>query len=137
MRLSYPTLKLILYLIKRLQELYPEDYIRLYRLEALELTLHNMKYVGCQYKKTRYRLAAKAASLLYDLVTLHPLTDGNKRLAVWATGAFLMKNGYYVPKSTMFKLALLIARTEIDKEETYKWLLKRLKPLDRLLGKKQ
>jgi len=129
MRVYSPSINLLLDLVYLLRKLYPKDYIRIYRYEYLKLVLENLRWAGREYRRTPNIIAAKAASLLYDIIMLHPLTDGNKRFAVLATGVFLLKNGYYVPRSTMFKLALLIARNEVDKGEVYKWLLRELKPL--------
>ncbi len=129
MKIYSPSITLITHLVHLLKELYPSDYIRVYRHEALELVLEDLRWAGREYRRKPNIVAAKAASLLYDIIVLHPLTDGNKRLAVLATAAFLIKNGYYVPRSTMFRLALLIARNEVDKGEVYKWLLRELRPL--------
>ena len=35
MKIYYPSLKLLLHLIKRLRSLYPSDYIRIFSIEAL------------------------------------------------------------------------------------------------------
>jgi len=129
MRIQYPSISLLKYLVDILRKLYPSDYIKTYRPEALEMILENMKWAGEEYRRKPNIVAAKAVSLLYDIIMLHPLTDGNKRLAVLATVVFLIKNGYYVPRTTMFRLALLIARNKVDKGEAYKWLLKELRPL--------
>ncbi|MBI2855627.1 MAG: type II toxin-antitoxin system death-on-curing family toxin [Chloroflexi bacterium] len=53
----------------------------------------------------------KAAALFRSLIKNHPLIDGNKRLALSAVTAFLLRNGYvfYVPYNEAVNMALQVA----------------------------
>ena len=64
-----------------------------------------------------------AAVLFYEIITLHPLVDGNKRLATLLLDAFLIKNGLPRPK-TIYEAALRAASSEWGQEDVYKWLLR-------------
>ena len=61
-------------------------------------------------------VATKAAALLHSLVRNHALVDGNKRLALAATVAFLGLNGFSwrMGEDEQFDFMLAVARSEID-----------------------
>ena len=70
----------------------------------------------------------KAASLLYNIVKLHPFLDGNKRTAIVATAVFLDLNGFEMliePKEAISFL-LKLSKCSIDYENTIKWLERRV-----------
>jgi len=64
-------------------------------------------------------LMEKAASLMYNIITLHPLVDGNKRTAYVATEAFLQLNGYKIKatKNEKVNITLKIAKSNMGIEE--------------------
>ena len=61
-------------------------------------------------------LATKAAALLHSIVRNHALVDGNKRLALGATVAFLGLNGFSwrMDNDEQFAFMLAVARSELD-----------------------
>jgi death on curing protein len=61
-------------------------------------------------------LHAKAAALLHSLAQSHPLVDGNKRLALAATIAFLGVNGIRLTLSNdeAYELIVAVAAGEMD-----------------------
>ncbi len=69
------------------------------------------------------RKLAAAAALFYELVMLHPLTDGNKRLASITLWAFLRVNRLPRPRK-IAEAALKVASREWSQEDIYKWLLR-------------
>lgn len=64
-------------------------------------------------------LELKAAALMHSLCRNHPLVDGNKRLALLATGAFLRLNGhpFVMSQDAAFDLVMAVAEGEIDVPE--------------------
>lgn len=75
------------------------------------------------------RLHDKAGALLRSLIKNHPLVDGNKRVALTATLAFLTTNGYVLLASNreMVDFALRIAaeKPDVTWQEVAGWLKKR------------
>jgi len=69
------------------------------------------------------RKLAAAAALFYEVITLHPLTDGNKRLATLLLDAFLIKNRLPRPRN-IANAALRVAAGEWSQEDVYRWLLR-------------
>lgn len=61
-------------------------------------------------------LAEKAAALLHSLARNHALVDGNKRLALAATIAFLGLNGYRLALSNdeAYELVISVAVGDLD-----------------------
>jgi death-on-curing protein len=61
-------------------------------------------------------LPEKAAALLHSLARNHPLVDGNKRLALASTIAFLGMNGYRLTFSNdeAYDLVMAVASGELD-----------------------
>ncbi len=64
-------------------------------------------------------LELKAAALMHSLAKNHPLVDGNKPLALLATGAFLRLNGhpFAVSQDEAFDLVMAVAEGSIDVPE--------------------
>ena len=62
---------------------------------------------------------AKAAALLHSIARTHPLIDGNKRLALAATIAFLGMNGLRLTLSNdeAYALVMAVAAGELDEVE--------------------
>ena len=61
-------------------------------------------------------LRTKAAALLHSVVTSHPLVDGNKRLGLAATIAFLGVNGrrLQLTNDEAYELVMEVAAGELD-----------------------
>jgi death on curing protein len=61
-------------------------------------------------------LEDKAAALLHSLARNHPLVDGNKRLALAATIAFLGVNGrrFTLSNDEIYELVIAVATGELD-----------------------
>ncbi|MCE4622576.1 MAG: Fic family protein [Desulfurococcales archaeon] len=125
--ISYPTLRVIERAVNMLQNLYPTDLIEWkgsgrkqaeQAVAAARWAFQLSKGQACTMRKL-----AAAATLFYELITLHPLVDGNKRLATLLLGAFLIKNDLPTPKN-LYKPALKIAGGEWSREDVYKWLLR-------------
>ena len=64
-------------------------------------------------------LELKAAALLHSLCRNHPLVDGNKRLSLLATGAFLRLNDhpFAMTQDEAFDLVMAVAEGSIDVPE--------------------
>ncbi len=70
-------------------------------------------------------LHTKAAALLHSLATNHPLVDGNKRLALAGTFAFLGVNGQRLRLSNgqAYELVMSVASGEVDDlQQIAEWL---------------
>jgi len=61
-------------------------------------------------------VAEKAAALLHGFATTQSFVDGNKRMAVYAAGTFLLINGYRLTLSDldMYELAMAAADGDWD-----------------------
>jgi len=76
-------------------------------------------------------LAAKAAYLLFNIVTSHPFIDGNKRTAYGAADIFLRLNGYLInvdPKVGE-EFIVEIVTGEFDEAKVRRWIKQHLKNL--------
>ncbi len=76
-------------------------------------------------------LIAKAAYILFGIVTSHPFIDGNKRTAYGAANIFLRSNGYRISVSpkTGTEFIVRIATGELDEAKVRKWIRQHLKKL--------
>ena len=61
----------------------------------------------------------KAAALFSSLAQNHPLFDGNKRLSLYLTFAFIRINGFDITftNDEAFDLVLAVAQSHLDLEE--------------------
>jgi death on curing protein len=76
-------------------------------------------------------LAAKAAHILFGIISLHPFIDGNKRTAYGTADIFLRLNGYSIradPQESQ-KFIVRIAGGQTDEAEVKGWIRQRLKKL--------
>lgn len=91
-RIRYPTLQVIGQAVEKLKALYPDDYIQWKGggKKQAEQAIAAAKWAfGFSKGKPCYeRKLAAAAALFYEIIMLHPLADGNKRLAVVMLGSF-------------------------------------------------
>ena len=69
-------------------------------------------------------LLEKAAALMYNVNTLHPFVDGNKRTAYVATNVFLELNGCTIvaTKEEGVGISLKIANGNMDVNDITSWL---------------
>ena len=123
--ISYPTLRVIERVVNMLRDIYPMDSIEWKGggVEQVEQAIAAARW-AFQLSKDRNcyaRKLAAAAALFYELIMLHPLTDGNKRLASITLWAFLRVNRLSRPRN-IAEAALKVASREWGQEDVYKWL---------------
>jgi len=121
----YPGLEVFEEAVRLLGERYPGDAIE-WKGGGREQVLQAVAAARWAFRAAAGRgcLAAglaAAATLFYEIVTLHPLVDGNKRLATLMLDAFLIVNGLPRP-GEMACAALRVAGGEWGREEVYRWL---------------
>lgn len=77
-------------------------------------------------------LAALAAAYGYGLATVHPYSDGNKRLAFVAMGTFLGLNGWEIEAAEPAVVAIIlgVASGRTTEEELAGWLRAHLAPAE-------
>lgn len=68
--------------------------------------------------------AAMAAAYLFHIAQNHPFVDGNKRVAVMSTLAFLLANGveFSLAPQELEAMTLQVAGGELSKETLAKWM---------------
>lgn len=120
----YPTLRTLFYAVERLKTLYPEDDIRVVSESALGDAISAAKFAATFTEGScRERKLVAAATLFYELITRHPLSDGNKRLATVILAAFLKKNSLKTPQpGKVWRIAVRVASGEWSFEEVKRWL---------------
>ncbi|MBI4344614.1 MAG: type II toxin-antitoxin system death-on-curing family toxin [Euryarchaeota archaeon] len=76
-------------------------------------------------------LEAAAAVYLFEIITMHPFLDGNKRTGLSTCGSFLLANGFYldVDAEEGKRITLEIAQGKLNYEKTVEWIRKSLKRL--------
>ena len=69
-------------------------------------------------------LQEKAATVMHEIIKLHPFNDGNKRTAFIATDTFLRVNGYElrVPQQSAVDVALKTAECSMDIPKIADWM---------------
>ena len=77
-------------------------------------------------------LWSKAAALMHSLIRNHPFVDGNKRMALTATGLFLELNGYQLTTGSESVLAFVrrVVRGDMELGEMASWLEAHSDPLN-------
>lgn len=99
------------------------------------LSVSNLHYIldtvqdigkGLEFDK----LISKAAYILYNIITLHPFVDGNKRTAFEIAKAFLQLNGQHfeVEEDEAFNTLISVAKGELGVKDVEVWIRKHLKP---------
>ena len=121
-RVRYLSLDEVLLILEELRRAYPRDLIRVMNRGVIESSLYAVKYSGRGYRSFRARVSAKAGSLLYFIVSGHPLTDGNKRFASLLVRYFLLINGYDIDRALLTDLSLRIAEGRVSPEILYRVL---------------
>ncbi len=76
------------------------------------------------------KLISNSAYILYNIITLHPFVDGNKRTAFETAKAFLQLNGQHfaVGEDEAFNTLVSIAKGELHVKDVEGWIRKHLKP---------
>ncbi|MGI0046877.1 MAG: type II toxin-antitoxin system death-on-curing family toxin [Nitrosotalea sp.] len=95
--------------------------------------LYTLDTVHDLYNKRRHvdSLAAKAAFILFQIISSHPFIDGNKRTAYGASDVFLRLNGYHIrvePEEAL-EFIVRIAAVKSDEATVRKWLRQHLKKI--------
>ena len=126
-RIKYPTLRVFEAAVELLRSRYPDD--------PLVWKGGGREQVGQAVEAARWafrfssgrpcyaRKLSAAAALFYEIIMLHPLVDGNKRLATLILDAFLIRNRLPRPKR-IAEAALRVAGGEWGQEDVYEWLLR-------------
>jgi len=89
--------------------------------QALSLArwiFERLHHIPCTQRKLY-----STASFFYEIIKLHPLIDGNKRLATLLLDAVLIANGLCRPER-IAEAALHVAAGEWGPEDVYHYLLK-------------
>lgn len=124
--INYPTLRVLERAVELLRNRYPLDSIGWkgggkeqagQAIAAARWAFQLSEDQPCYARKL-----ATAAALFYELITLHPLLDGNKRLATLVLDAFLITNRLPRPKE-IYTVALRAAAGELSQEDVNQWLL--------------
>ncbi len=129
-----PSTEVIKYFIEVLRRLYPGDDILITNLSIIESALASAYYsvkLGSDYLSS---LIYGVSRLFYELITLHPLIDGNKRLATLALTTTLIRNGLLVSKSVLKELAIEVAKGDLSFDDVCKYLRSSCKSLKSRLG---
>ncbi|AEM38395.1 death-on-curing family protein [Pyrolobus fumarii 1A] len=120
--IRYPSVSLLLYIVEELCRHYPRDHIAVVSVDALESILESARYAARYTRSScRVKKIIAAATLFYEAITRHPLTDGNKRFAVVLLRAFLKANRVRQPASA-YEAAIRVARGEWSIEDLIEWL---------------
>ena len=124
----FPKLKHLHLAISILKRMYPEDPIELVDRGALESAISMARHVFRSWRGSCLdRKVAAGVRLFYEIIQLHPLVDGNKRLATLLLGAYLIVNGLTTKRAYLKELAIKVARGELDFEGAVRWLRDRVK----------
>ena len=120
----YPTLRALLYAVEKLRLAYPEDHIHVASRTALEDTVLAARLAAALTRGScREKKLAAAATLFYEIIARHPLSDGNKRLATTILLAFMKKNSMKMPQpGSVWRAAIYTAIGDWGPEEVKQWL---------------
>ena len=93
----------------------------------LEYLLDTVKDVGERYPK-RQAIVKKAAFLLYNVITIHPLVNGNKRTAFELVRLFLRGNGFSLSAEVKesYRFLLEIASGKLSETDVESWVASHL-----------
>ena len=125
-RVHYPSVEVIERAVELLRSRYPQDSIG-WRGGGRELAGQAVAAARWAFRFSEgrpciVRKLAAAAALFYEIIRLHPLVDGNKRLATLVLDAFLIRNRLPRPRR-IAGAALRVAAGEWSQEDVYQWLL--------------
>jgi len=128
-RISYPTVRTFERAVEKLRREYPEDSIN-WKGGGREQVTQAIAAAKWAFQLSRgkpcyARKLTAGAALFYEIAMLHPLIDGNKRLAVVMLAAFLVKNRLPRPRpGSLYRVVLRVVSGEWSQEEVYQWLLR-------------
>ena len=128
-RVFYPTTGTFERAIEKLRQEYPEDSID-WKGGGREQVTQAIAAAKWAFQLSRgkpcyARKLAAGAALFYETAMLHPLIDGNKRLAVVMLAAFLVKNRLPGPRpGSPYRVVLRIVSGEWSQKDVYRWLLR-------------
>ena len=115
-----------------------DDVLRLYRALLREtggesgfLSEGTLRYILHSLNSVRGDVFSKAAFVIHEIATKHPMINGNKRLA-FALGALVLRKGGYVlslESSEAVTLMLRVAREEVPKRDLEAWLRNKCKKI--------
>ncbi|MEB3845061.1 MAG: Fic family protein [Desulfurococcales archaeon] len=129
-RLRIPPSPVFHYAVKRLRMLYPEDPIA-WRGDGERIIWKAVSSAQWAFHYSNgeclERIIAASAALFYEIVSLHPLLDGNKRLATLTLWATLKANGIEPPENIACA-ALKAAAGEWGLHEIRAWLARTILP---------
>jgi len=93
----------------------------------LEYLLDAVKDIGERLPR-RQALVKKAAFLLFNIISIHPFLNGNKRTAFGLAGSFLEANGFELVSRAKdaYEFLLRIASGEASEEEVERWIASHL-----------
>lgn len=97
----------------------------------LEYLLDTVKDVGERLHR-KQALAKKGAYLLYNIIVLHPLVNGNKRTAYELVKLFLRLNGYEIDSTPgeTYQFLLDVASGKVSAGDVDRWVAMNLTELD-------
>ena len=123
-KIYYPTVDALLYAVERLKRIYPEDHIHVAMRGALDDTVAAARFAAAFTRGScREKKLAAAATLFYEIIARHPLSDGNKRLAATMLAAFMRKNSLKAPRpGSVWRAAIRVAAGGWGPEEVKRWL---------------
>jgi death-on-curing family protein len=122
-KIYIPSTRIFYKAINILKKMYPTD----------DFTVMNSSVFKTISEHVRWELGEhgfiySVAKLFYDIIMDHPLVDGNKRLAVLVTNAYIERNGYYLlNKNELYELAISVASGRRSVEGVYNWLRRNLR----------
>lgn len=95
--------------------------------DRLEPALNRPRFAAYYERADIY---SQAATLLWGLIKAHAFLDGNKRIAVKATDAFLVLNGFEIDATVedSFDLITGVAEGRYDAEVATRWMRSHLRP---------
>ena len=122
--IHYPALDAFLYAVEMLRRLYPGDRIPVVSKDVLEDAVSAAEFAAAYTRDTcRKKRLVAAATLFYEIITRHPLSDGNKRLGATMLAAFMKKNSLKTPQpGRVWRIAIHVATGEWSPEEIIEWL---------------
>jgi len=128
-RISYPTVRTFERAVEKLRREYPEDSID-WKGGGREQVMQAIAAARWAFQLSRGKLCyarkiAAGADLFYEVAMLHPLIDGNKRLAVVMLAGFLVMNRLPRPRpGSLYRAVLRVVGGEWSQEDVYRWLLR-------------
>lgn len=99
----------------------------------LEYTMEYVKQMYDNVKPLKDKIIKKAAFILYNIISKHPFTDGNKRTGIITCNSFLEYNGYsiaHLPYKESYDFILAVAKGEKAESDCEKFIRKYIRELE-------